>query len=73
MIYAGSSLCGFTAMKDKTASAVLVRAGLANDARRRARSNRHSGGMVNLPDTHYRATAVARGSLWYYLMTRRVI
>ena len=60
-------------MKDKTASAVLVRAGLANDARRRARSNRHSGGFVNVPDTHYVVTGVTRSSLWYYLMARRTI
>jgi len=60
-------------MKDNAASAVLVRAGLANDARRRARSNRHSGGFVNMPDKPYFATGVARGSLWYYLMARRAV
>ena len=60
-------------MKDKAESAVLVRAGLASDARRRARSNRHSGGFVNTPDKPYIATGVARGSIWYYMMARRVI
>jgi len=59
-------------MKEKSASAVLVRAGLASDARRRARSNRHSGGFVNTPDKRYIATGVARGSIWYYMMARRV-
>jgi len=60
-------------MKDKTGSAVLVRAGLANDARRRARSNRHSGGFVNMPDSRAKATELARGSIWYNMMTLRVI
>ena len=60
-------------MKEKTASAVLVRAGLASDARRRARSNRHSDGFVNMPDKPYVATGVARGSIWYYMMARRVV
>jgi len=60
-------------MKDKGASAVLVKAGLANDARRRARSNRHSGGFVITPDKPYIATGVARGSLWYYMMARRAV
>jgi len=60
-------------MKEKTASAVLVRAGLANDARRRARSNRHSGGFVNTPDRPYIATGVARGSIWYNMISRRII
>ncbi len=66
-------LAGFTAMNEKTASAVLVRAGLANDARRRARSNRHSGGFVNTPDKPNFATGVARGSIWYYMITHRII
>ncbi len=60
-------------MKEKTASAVLVRAGLANDARRRARSNRHSGGFVNMPDKPYFATELARGSIWYNMISRRII
>ena len=60
-------------MKDKTASAVLVRAGLAGDARRRARSYRHSGGLVNVPDKPIIATELARGSIWCYLITKRII
>jgi hypothetical protein len=60
-------------MNEKAASAVLVRAGLANDARRRARSNRHSGGINYLPETRYVATGIARGSMWYYIMARRAI
>ena len=60
-------------MKDKTAPAVLVRAGLANDARRRARSNRHSGGFLNMPDARAKTAELARGSIWYNMMTLRVI
>ncbi len=60
-------------MKEKAASAVLVRAGLASDARRRARSNRHSGGFVNMPDKPIIASELARGSIWYYLITKRII
>ena len=66
-------LAGFTAMNEKTASAVLVRAGLANDARRRARSNRHSGSYANMPDKPIIAAELARGSIWYYMITKRII
>ncbi len=59
-------------MNEKTASAVLVRAGLANDARRRARSNRHSGGFIPVSEARDYATGVARGSIWYYMIARRI-
>ncbi len=73
MIYGDSLLGGFTAMKEKTASAVLVRAGMSGDARRRARGNRHSGGFVNVPSTPFAASETLRDSIMYYMMARRVI
>ena len=60
-------------MNEKTASAVLVRAGISGDAKRRARGNRHSGGFVYVPNRPFAASKTVRDSIWYYMMARRVI